>query len=82
MTIHIRQENEGRLTAEFKELELNALQYVKTKWGFKDEASVLQFALAILFKAQNNIVKFKDEDGKKQKLSPAAALLKPAGAAE
>jgi hypothetical protein len=73
--IEISADEPGKLKAEFSELEFNALQYVKQKWGFKDESAVLQFALAILFKAQDNIVEFKDEDGKKQKLSPAEALL-------
>ncbi len=75
MAIKITNENPGRLNAEFDDRELKALQYVKNTWGFKEEAGVLQFALAILFKAKNNIVEFTDEDGKKQKLSPSPSLL-------
>ena len=64
-----------KLQAEFDDMELRALQYARLAWGFKDEASALQFAIAILFKAKKNIIEFTDENEKKQKLSPAPALL-------
>ena len=79
MGIQIKYDNPQKLAAAFEGVELNALQYVQSKWGFKDESAVLQFALAILFKAEGNYVEFKDEHGKKQKLSPAEALMNPAG---
>jgi hypothetical protein len=79
MAIKIKEETPEKLTAEFSEVELNALRFVSAKWGFKDETGVLQFALAVLFRAQHNTVEFKDEKGKKQKLSPAASIMKSPG---
>lgn len=47
---------------------------IKDKWGFKNEESLLRFALTILLKAENNLVEIQDVNGNKTTLKPSAEL--------
>jgi len=58
--------------------DFEALQSVVKKLGFKDEESVLRFALAVLTKSATRSLSIVDKDGNRVSLSPATDLLKPA----
>lgn len=55
--------------------DFKVLNLVKQQWGFKDEESLLRFAIAILFKAENRAVTIKDSTGSEISLKPTADLL-------
>lgn len=50
--------------------DLKALQDVKDKWGFKDEASALRFALAVIAQSEEHLVYIATKDGGKVPLTP------------
>jgi hypothetical protein len=75
MAIHITKPSKEKLIAEFDDREFMTLQFIRLNWGFKDEASVLQYALGALFKAADKKIEITDENGKKQSLAPAELLL-------
>jgi len=54
--------------------DLRALQEIVREWGFKDEVSVLRFALAVLKQAPRHSVYVEDEQGEKVGLQPADHL--------
>jgi len=45
--------------------------------GFKDEPSVLRFALAVLTRSATRSISIVEKDGKTVSLTPSANLLKP-----
>lgn len=57
--------------------DLEALGTIRKKWNFKDEESVLRFALAVLIQAEDNAVSVKTKDGKSTSLRPSDSLLEP-----
>jgi len=67
-------DNELNLTVNNGDFE--ALQTVVRKLGFKDEESVLRFALAVLSKSATRSLSIVDKDGIRLNLTPSADLLK------
>lgn len=51
------------------------LNTIKKQWNFKDEESLLRFALAILYKAGEHSVSVKDETGNEVTLKPTENML-------
>jgi hypothetical protein len=58
--------------------DLLALRQIYKDWGFKDEESVLRYALAVLTKATNCTLYYLDDLGEKVGLQPSDAVKKPA----
>lgn len=54
--------------------DLNAIREIKSKWGFKSEADVLRYALAVIRQAENKVV-YIDKDGSKIGLTPSEELV-------
>ena len=50
--------------------DLKALETVKDKWGFKDEAAALRYELAVLAQAENQVLYVSDKTGQKIGLTP------------
>jgi len=50
-------------------------QIIKDKWGFKDEESLVRFALAVLIKAETNSVEIENGQGGKTTLRPTAEII-------
>jgi len=57
--------------------DLVALKTVVQELGFKDEPSVLRFALAVLTRSATRSISIVEKDGKTVSLTPSANLLKP-----
>jgi hypothetical protein len=57
--------------------DLKALQEIAREWGFRDEVSVLRFALAVLKQAPTHSVYVENEEGEKVGLQPADHLRQP-----
>lgn len=51
------------------------LNTIKQQWNFKDEESLLRFALAILYKAGEHSVSVRDETGNEVTLKPTENML-------
>lgn len=64
-----------RILLEINNGDLEALGTIREKWAFKDEESVLRFALAVLIQAEDNAVSVKTKDGKSTSLRPSDNLL-------
>ncbi len=71
-----RQEQGGEesLTIAFSNGDLKTLKAIKEKWSFKDEESLLKFALAILTKGDSKNL-YLSVNGEKVNITPAEALL-------
>jgi hypothetical protein len=54
------------------------LHKIKQQWNFKDEESLLRFALAILYKAGEHSVSVKDDGGNEITLKPTENMLQKA----
>jgi len=54
--------------------DLQALLQIKDKWGFKGEAEVLRYALAVLKQAEKQVV-YIDKNGAQIGLSPSEDLV-------
>ena len=59
--------------------DLQALRQIYESWGFKDEESVLRYALAVMTKAENQVLYYVNADGEKIGLQPSDAVKRPAG---
>jgi hypothetical protein len=57
--------------------DLEALRDAMKRFGFKDEESVLRFALAVLSKSATRSLTITGLDGAKVSLTPSTDLLKP-----
>jgi hypothetical protein len=57
--------------------DLVALRDVAKKFSFRDEESVLRFALAVLSRSATRSLTITDKDGQRVSLNPSAELLKP-----
>ena len=66
---------EDTITLKFDNGDFAALETIKKKWKFKDEESLLKFALAVLVKAEQNTVSIKNESGQDTSLKPSENLL-------
>lgn len=56
--------------------DLASLRETMNRLGFKDEASMIRFALAVLAQSAIRSVKITDTDGKELTLNPSASLLR------
>jgi hypothetical protein len=70
------QSNNEKLTLEFNNGDMAALERAVIDWGFKDEASALRFGIAVLLKAESRDIQVGGNDGEKVSISPSASLLK------
>ena len=61
--------------------DLDALGKAVARLGFKDEESLLRYALAVISKSATRTLTVIDQDGKSLALNPSDALLMPAPAA-
>jgi hypothetical protein len=68
-----------KITVEFDNGDLEALNGIVDDWKFCDQVSALRFALAIMSKSKNGVVYVYDENGVRQPLSPSPSLLKKNG---
>ena len=66
-----------KITVEFDNGDLQAMNTVKNEWHFIDEANLLRFALAVLSRAKNKKVYVEDAAGNKFPIAPGQQLLKP-----
>ena len=71
----ISKETDGELLLKLSDGDLAAIKTIKKKWGFRYEADIIRFALAVLIKADSASIVI-EGGGKKQKFSPAESLLK------
>lgn len=62
-------------TFEFDNGDYRVLDAIREKWKFKDDESLLRFALAVLLTAEEGFVTVKDEAGKEVFLTPTSDLL-------
>lgn len=65
----------AKITVEFDNGDLQALETIVQQGHFKSKESVLRFALAVLTKAKNTTVFVTDETGARVPLSPSPGLL-------
>jgi hypothetical protein len=66
----------GAIIMAFDNGDLAALELIKKKWKFKDEESLLRFALAVLVKADgSSSISVKNESGGEVDLKPSTDLL-------
>jgi hypothetical protein len=56
--------------------DLDALRDAMKRFGFKDEESVLRFALAVLSKSATRSLSIIDQDGVRVNLNPSTELLR------
>lgn len=63
------------ITLLFDNGDYGALETIKEKWKFKDEESLLKFALAVLLKAEHSIVTIRSDSGQDVPLKPSENLL-------
>jgi hypothetical protein len=69
---------EGAVVLNFDNGDFEVLNTIKTQWNFKDEESLLRFALAILYKSGEQAVCIKDEAGNEVTLKPSESMLNKA----
>lgn len=67
-------DGDDSLTITFDNGDLKALDDIQRKWRFKDKASLLKFAMAILLKSENNKIIIAVENGETP-VTPAKELL-------
>lgn len=68
-------EPEGGLPLVFNNGDLEALQKAVERLGFKDEVSLLRYALAVISQSATRTLTVIDQDGKSVALNPSGALL-------
>lgn len=66
---------EGELPLLFNNGDLLALKTAVEKLGFKDEESLLRYALAVISKSATRTLTVIDQDGKSIALNPSESLL-------
>ena len=66
---------EGELPLLFNNGDLVALKNAVGKLGFKDEESLLRYALAVISKSATRTLTIIDQDGKSIALNPSESLL-------
>ena len=57
--------------------DLRALRAIRERWGFKDEESVLRFALAVLSKTKQQVLYYQNEEGEKVGVEPSDSIREP-----
>jgi hypothetical protein len=55
--------------------DLEALKRIKENWNFRDESSVLRYALAVMSQAEDKILFVVNKDGEKSGLTPGEGLV-------
>ena len=75
MAIIKTQENNDDLELIINNGDLRALNQIKSKWGFKDNESILRFAIAALTLTEDGYLYAEQKDGTKRILKPADDLL-------
>ncbi len=68
--------SDGSIVLNFDNGDYEVLNTIKQQWNFKDEESLLRFALTILYKAGEQSVSIKDESGSEVTLKPTENMLK------
>jgi hypothetical protein len=71
----ISENEDDKLTVNINNGDLRALDEIKQLWGFKDQASVLRFALAALKITHDGDLYAIQKDGTKRLLKPIDELL-------
>lgn len=66
---------EEAIVLNFDNGDFEVLNLIKKQWKFKDEESLLRFALAVLLKAESQSVLVKDDAGNEIALKPTEDLL-------
>lgn len=74
--VRVGEPGDNQLALEINNGDLKALRDIYSEWGFKDEESVLRFALAVLSKTTNKTIYYVDEKGEKVGLQPSDSVLK------
>jgi hypothetical protein len=64
-----------KLVAQIDNGDLQAIDNVISKWGFRDETSMLRFIFAVMLQAKDNIMYVGNENGIVSPLRPADNLL-------
>lgn len=72
-----QQLNEGELNLVINNGDYVALQETVKRLGFKDEESMLRFALAVLSRSATRSISITDQNGAKISLNPNEGLLEP-----
>ncbi len=75
MAIIKTKENNDDLQLIINNGDLRALNQIKSKWGFKDNESILRFAIAALTLTEDGYLYAEQKDGTKRILKPAEDLL-------
>lgn len=75
MAIIKTQENHDDLQLTINNGDLRALNQIKDKWGFKDNESILRFAIAALTITDDGYLFAEHKDGTRRVLKPAEDLL-------
>jgi hypothetical protein len=75
MAIIKTKENNDDLQLIINNGDLRALNQIKSKWGFKDNESILRFAIAALTLTDDGYLYAEHKDGTKRILKPADDLL-------
>ena len=75
MAIIKTKEDHDDLELTIKNGDLRALNQIKAKWGFKDNESILRFAIAALTLTEDGNLYAEQKDGARRILKPADDLL-------
>ena len=75
MAIIKTKENNDDLQLIINNGDLKALNQIRSKWGFKNNESILRFALAALTLTETEYLYAEQKDGTKRMLKPADDLL-------
>lgn len=75
MAIIKTKENNDDLQLIINNGDLRALNQIKSKWGFRDNESILRFAIAALTLTEDGYLYAEQKDGTKRILKPADDLL-------
>lgn len=74
-TLQTKTDGGESLPIDFDNGDLKALNEIQEKWKFKDKASLIKFAMAVLLKAENNKIKI-SVNGTETEVFPKEDLLK------
>jgi hypothetical protein len=78
MAIIKTKENHDDMELTINNGDLRALNQIKDKWGFKDNESILRFAIAALTLTDDGYLYAEQKDGTRRILKPAEELLEAA----
>jgi hypothetical protein len=76
MSIKSTHSSDGtKLTLELDNGDKNALQQILERWNFKDEQSLLRFAMSAMITTSENAITITKKDGELQKIAPVDEFL-------